>query len=348
MSIYEGDGQHMWLERYEKNPILSPHPKNEWESFVVCNPGVWRDNGTVYMLYRASGRDKEHKIYFGLATSKDGYHFNRVSDQPILSPSIDGYDAGCIEDPRIVKMNGTFYVTYAFRPFAPGRYWEKKGFAAETPFVKEKFFPKFARQNLTMSGLLISKDLRRFNRIGTMTSPELDDRDVILFPEKIGGKFVMLHRPSSWVGKKHGCEKPSIWIAFADDLLNWKEHHLLAEPKFVWEFKKIGGSTPPLKTQKGWLVLYHGVDIDNVYRAGAMLLDLKNPRRILARSPHFILEPEMDYEKRGLIKNVVFPTGNTVIDGKILVYYGAADSCIAVATAKLDDLVNEVSRYPVK
>ena len=112
----------MKLERYDGNPILSPNPKNAWESEVTTNPGAWYDEktGTVYLLYRAAGADPEHKIHLGLAVSNDGYNFERTSDQPVFSPSVDGFDAGCVEDPRIVRMGNYFYVTYACRPFPPG------------------------------------------------------------------------------------------------------------------------------------------------------------------------------------------------------------------------------------
>ncbi len=332
----------MKLKKFSGNPILLPNPKNAWESAVVCNPGVIADQGKVYMLYRAAGRDKEHKIHFGLAVSNDGFKFKRVSNKSALSPSIDGYDAGCIEDARIVKMGKHFLITYAFRPFPPGQYWKKPPkFPPEMPYLNEPLLPKFIRENLTMSGLLISKDLKSFIRAGALTDPNEDDRDVILFPEKVGGRFVMFRRPQGWVGPKYGCKKPSMWISFADDLLVWKENHLLAQSKFKWESKKIGGSTPPIKTSRGWLVLYHGVDEKNVYRTGMMMLDLKNPRKVIARCPNFIMEPEFDFETKGVMPvSVVFPTGNIVIKGQIYVYYGGGDKTIGVATAPLKDLVD--------
>ena len=124
----------MKLQRFSGNPILSPNPANPWENLVTCNPGPWEnlvtcnpgvilDDGMFYMLYRAAGDDEKHVIRFGLATSTDGFHFNRVSAEPVFGPSEDGPDSGCVEDPRIVKFGDTFYITYAYRPMAPGRYW---------------------------------------------------------------------------------------------------------------------------------------------------------------------------------------------------------------------------------
>ena len=122
----------MKLLRYGGNPILSPNPANEWENLVVCNPGVILDDGVFYMLYRAAGDDEKHVIRFGLATSTDGFHFQRVSDRPVFGPSADGPDSGCVEDARIVKFGDTFYVTYAYRPMAPGRIiFEAEGVSLE-------------------------------------------------------------------------------------------------------------------------------------------------------------------------------------------------------------------------
>ena len=127
--------------------------------------------------------------------------------------------------------------------------------------------------------------------------------------------------------------------------MTWKEDCLLAAPAFDWELKKIGGSTPPLRTPDGWLVLYHGVDARNIYRVGAFLLDLEDPCRILARTPEPILEPEYEYETRGLMPcGVVFPTGNVIVDGRLFVYYGAADTTIAVATAPLDEVLEHLRK----
>jgi predicted GH43/DUF377 family glycosyl hydrolase len=331
------------LTKHPFNPILVPEPQHDWESLSVCNPGAWYENGTFYLLYRAAGKEAEHRICFGLATSRDGFHFERASDMPVLRPSADGYDAGCIEDPRIIKMDGHFLVTYAFRPIPPGRYWLNPGFAAARPYASETVLPVFFRENRTRSGLLISRDLREFHRVGPLTRPDCDDRDVVMFPEKVGGKFVMLHRPAGEPQVQYGCVRPSIGIAFADDLLMWTEDHLLLEPAFNWEEKKIGGSTPPLRTPKGWLVLYHGVDANDIYRVGALLLDIEQPRRILARTREPILEPEHDYETRGLMPcGVVFPTGNVIVDGTLFVYYGAADTTIGVATAPLSEVLDHL------
>lgn len=333
----------MKLEKYSGNPILSPNPSQPWESLVVCNPGVIHDGGVFYMLYRCAGEDPEHVIRFGLATSRDGYHFRRASTKPVLSPSKDGEDAGCIEDPRIVKIDGRFLITYAYRPYSPRQYWLARDNAAYNP--RDQTQPKAFGENLTSSGLLMSADLKKFHRLGRITDPTLDDRDVILFPEKINGQYALFRRPMQWVGRKYGTKYPAIWISFGPDLLKWGKDYLLAKGRFSWE-RKIGGATPPLKHKEGWFVLYHGVDAKGVYHVGAMVLDLKDPRRIIARTPEPLMSPEAEYEWKGLYPHgVVFPTGNVVVDGKLFVYYGCADKFVGVATADFDALVRYVLQF---
>jgi len=340
----------MKLKRYENNPILSPNPDHAWESACTCNPGAWYDNGVFRLIYRAGPDDDVHPIYLGLAESDDGFNFHRVSEKPIFGPSKDGFDGGCIEDPRLIKMGDVYFLTYAARIAPPGPYWkETMPLNAYIPdFLKNGQSPNAAKWNLTRSAIAVTTDFRDWVRLGPITNAMIDDRDAIIFPEKTNGRFAMLHRPAAWIGKEYGCERPSIWISFSEDLLQWSEEHLLAQPQFDWESEKIGGSTPPIKTDKGWLAIYHGVDKDFVYRAGALMLDLDNPRNILGRTPEPILEPETAYEKNGLVKNVVFPCGNVVVDGTLFVYYGAADTHCCVATISLDELVDYTLAHPPK
>src|SRR5690348_1133137 len=250
------------LQRFKGNPILSPNPSNDWESVVTCNPGAYydEDKKQVLLLYRASGREPGLKIHFGLAVSGDGYHFERTSSKPVLSPSADGFDAGCVEDARIVKMGEWYYVTYATRPYPPGPYWLPRD---EHHRVYKKWnwpdeFPWIYRTNETATCLAMTKDFKTWIRAGRMTNPCVDDRDVILFPEKIDGRFWMMHRPMNWVGEEYGTEYPAMWISSGTDLLCWENPKLLAKAAYAWE-KKIGGNTPPIKTRHGWVTIYHGV-----------------------------------------------------------------------------------------
>ena len=244
-----------------------------------------------------------------------------------------------MEDPRIVKFGDTFYITYAYRPLAPGRYWTFPHDVILKPDTDE-YAPLAWKENLGNTGLACTRDFRTFRRLGRLTSPVEDDRDVILFPEKIGGRYAMLHRP------KHAKETefPSIWLKFSDDLLDWEraEDHILIQGRRGTKEEKIGGSTPPILTDRGWLVLYHGVGDGGLadYTVWAMLLDRDNPLKVLSRTPEPILEPELPHEREGFYPGCVFPVGNVVKDGVLYVYYGAADKYVGVATCPLVELLD--------
>ena len=285
----------MKLTRFQGNPILSPNPDNDWENLAVLNPAAWydQDNGRVLLLYRAAEAHPEYKCYFGLATSEDGYHFERVSDRPVIGPSVDGFDASTIQDPRMVKIGEYYYVTYAARFFPFGQFWMPKDQQYRPPECPPDH-PRILRDNATSTGLLITKDFKTFIRAGRITDPLLDDRDVVLFPERINGKYVMLHRPLEWVGPQYGTEQPAIWMSAADDLLGFRHSTLLAKGKYDWEAGKIGANTPPIRTPHGWLIFYHAVGADKIYRIGAMLLDLNDPSTILHRTPDWIMQAETD------------------------------------------------------
>ena len=333
----------MKLNKFERNPILKPNPANAWESRCVLNPAVIYDDEKqeFVMVYRAAGHDVRHEIKMGLATSKDGIHFERQSDSPVFFGSPFEADGGCVEDPRIVKLGDIYYMTYAARCYAPGQYWldpwvegvSKPPMYLDGSDVHGEELPVMAKNNITVTYLAITKDFKRYKKLGRLTEPSVDDRDVLLFPEKINGKYVMISRPKF---KDANVKMPSVWITFTDDLMEYKKPELLFTGKEWWETQRIGAGTPPIKTEYGWLMLYHGVDEKGIYRAGAVLLDLNDPRKIIARTKDFILEPEHDYEKCGIYEGCVFPTGAVVKDGTLFVYYGTADTYIGLATINFD------------
>lgn len=342
----------MKLQRYSKNPILSPNPENPWECAVTTNPGAWYDEkeGTIYLLYRAAGFDKEHRIYLGLAKSSDGYSFERVSNSPIFGPSVDGFDAGCVEDPRIIKIDDWYYITYATRAFPPGQYWlDPTRVVAETVPNFPQSAPASIRENLTSTGLALTQDFKTFIRAGRITNPLVDDRDVILFPEKINGKYYFLHRPKDGYAEKiYGVSIPTVRIAYSDDMLHLDNSKILLTSKYDWESEgKMGANIPPIKTKDGWFVLYHAVGADKKYRLGALLLDLDDPSKVLHRSPDWLLQPEEDYELEGYYKGVVFPCGAIVKDDTLFVYYGGADKYVGLATCNFPDLLNYLKQSSI-
>lgn len=330
----------MRLEKYENNPILTKNPQNDWESLCVLNPAVIQGNdGRYFMLYRAAGNDEEHIIRLGLAVSNDGIHFERVSPKPLLSPDPMGPDAGGVEDPRLIKMGDYYYLTYASRPFPPGQYWkEDKGYYGFQPV----FGPRILIHNATATHLAISKDLRNWKKLGRISNALFDDRDDIIFPEKVHDQYVRISRAMEKCGDGYPNPNPAIWISFSSDLLEWKgEESLLYQGEAWWEDEKVGGSCPPIKTKDGWLFLYHGVaKKDHAYRVGALLLDLDDPCIIKAKSKDFLLEPEYPFETEGFYNGCVFPTAIIEKGDEYYVYYGAGDQCVCLAKAKKEALLD--------
>lgn len=336
------------LRRHPANPILTPHPAHPWESLVTTNPAAWLDEATgeVILLYRAAGDDNDHLVHLALARSKDGVHFTRDSALPVASPIPFTPDGGCLEDPRIIKIGEWYYVTVASRPFPPGKYWDAASAASRIHRTFPSHFPVALRQNLTSTHLFLTKDFKSWIRAGRMTDPSLDERDVIIFPETVGGKWVTIHRPMQWHGVGFPNAQPAIWIAATDDVLGWKQLKLLAKAEYDWE-QKVGANNPPLKTEHGWLQIYHAVGPDKHYRLGALLLDLKDPFKVTHRTRRPIYEPTADWETKGLYNGVCFPCGHVVRDGIYHLYYGGGDIVCGLATVPLEDLLQHLLAQPV-
>ena len=342
----------MKLTKCEINPILSPNEANEWEGRCVLNPAVTYDEERqkFVMLYRAAGNDKRHQIVFGLAESDDGVHFERVSDEPVFRPNHDEPEGGCVEDPRITKLGDLYYITYAARAYAPGQYWLEpyiEGVTKAPMFLDEtdvrgEVLPTFAKDNITVSYLAVTKDFKTYKKLGRITESAIDDRDVVLFPQTIDGKYVLITRPK--FKNIPEVKMPSIWISFRDDLMDYEKPELLITGKEWWETQRIGGGTVPILTKYGWFFLYHGVDDNGIYRVGALILDKDDPRKVIARTKDFIMEPDQAFELEGLYNGCVFPTGTVVKDGTLFVYYGCADKYVGLATANFDELLEEVMK----
>jgi predicted GH43/DUF377 family glycosyl hydrolase len=336
------------FRRHPDNPIITPglYP---WRRATVFNPGVLYDEGRFYLYERTAGQLRPFQCYIGMLESDDGAHFTHTRDTPVYTPEMAGSPYGSVQDPRVVRLGDTYYMTYAFRPYA----WNSHPTGVGVPESFEAPFPGFdgaSEENQTRSGIAVSTDRVHWEHFCWATPKEIDDRDVILFPEKVGGRYALLRRPLQYVSPDHSAiealEALGIWICFSEDLRTWTEPRLLIQPEQPWEGLRIGGSTPPLKTEAGWLVFYHGVETQDpsvrrvCYRLGAMMLDLEDPTRVIARCPDFLMEPEAYYERFGLyIPNVIFPTGNVVVEGQIYLYYGCCDTAIGLATVELDPVV---------
>jgi predicted GH43/DUF377 family glycosyl hydrolase len=325
------------LQRYKKNPILIPNEANWWESKAVFNCAILHYENRFHMLYRAIGEYEKYISRIGYASSTDGYSFAR-SNHIALEPTQD-YEEYGIEDPRVVEIDNQVYITYVIL----------SAYVTDGAIVEAS------------TALATTTDFLKYTRLGVITSKGSNNKDVVLFPEKMSqqqssvlslsssnnadgaGKYFFLHRPSSWIGSTYGVDKPSIWLGEGNALTNFEKHTLLLKPEEDWEELKVGAGPPPIKTKTGWLVIYHGVSREKVYRAGAALLDLHDPSKIIGRTKTPILEPKEPYEKFGDVNNVVFPTGACVVDNdKLFVYYGAADKVCCLATADLDYLLDHI------
>ncbi|MEF9425711.1 MAG: glycosidase [Candidatus Mariimomonas ferrooxydans] len=289
----------MRLKRYQGNPILKPKVENEWESRLVFNPAAIYHNGLFHLFYRAMGEDNVSRI--GYAVSSDGFNFYRL-DKPVFVPESRLETRGC-EDPRIVMLQDKFYMTYT----------------------------AYSEEGVRVA-LASTSNFINWERFGVIL-PDIDDKDAVLFPEKLMGKYVLFHRPMD--------QKPlSIWIAYSEDLSNWYGHKKVMAPRpGNWDGVTIGASCPALKTEKGWLLIYHGVDEDGIYRLGLAIFDLKDPSKLLYRHPEPILEPQKDYELRGERNQVVFACGVCEVEGTYFIYYGGADRVVCVATIGKEELL---------
>ena len=318
----------MKLKRYEGNPLLEPRG-DDWESIAVFNCAATYKDGKIHLLYRAVGDYVRYASRLGYAIFDEDLNLLERPEEPIFSPDIEVWEMST-EDPRLTEIDDELYLTYVVTPTPspPGAVRRRLG------------IPEPEERAGARAALARVEDFRQFTRLGFITPFGVDERNTVLFPEKIGGKYAALHRPSNWIGPGYPVEEPSIWFAFLDGLPGrMYDHKVMMGPEQPWEGKKIGAGPPPIRTNAGWLLIYHGVDPDHVYRAGAALLDSEEPWRVIARTPEPILEPEEEYEQEGDVPNVVFPEGAVVIGEQLLVFYGAADKVICAASVGLDELI---------
>jgi predicted GH43/DUF377 family glycosyl hydrolase len=339
-----GENAYPVLERFDKNPILEPEPKHWWESKAVFNPGALYEAGKVHLVYRAIG-DSDVSV-LGYASSVDGFHIDERLHEPIYVPresfegagliypipsypqrtyvpleEEDGYVSGggwggC-EDPRLTKIDDRVFMTYvAFDGYSP---------------------PRVALTSIHINDFL-GKNWQ-WKKPVLISPPGVVDKNACILPERINSKYVIFHRIF-----------PNILIDFVDDLdfdgtTRFLKGEFRIRPRAsYWDSRKVGAGAPPIKTKDGWLLIYQAVGERDPgrYKIGAMLLDLKDPTRVLYRSKEPILEPEVWYENEGWKSGVVYPCGAVVIKDRLLVYYGGADRVACVASAKLDGLLDHL------
>lgn len=294
------------LTRAKENPILIP-TAFAWENLSVFNPGVIRYKNQIRLLYRALGKqDQISRI--GTAKSTDGIHFTR-DPYAIYYGGEHPSDILGIEDIRAVQMGDTYYLVYTAvsprRMGNPNPEWKNDG--GKKPQI----------------ALSTTKNFHEFLDYDVII-PDIEGKDASLFPKKsTTDEYWLLFRAG----------EGQTFFANSPHLTYWPERYPVFDKRpGYWDSEKVGIGTPPIETEKGWLVFYHGIDKKNIYRLGIMFLDLADPRKVLYRSPFPIFEPEANYEKFGFVPNVVFTCGAIEKDATYYIYYGAADETIGLAT----------------
>ncbi len=309
------------FERSSKNPIIVPNKDHAWESKATFNPAAITLGDKTHIFYRAMSEDNTSSI--GYASTKNGTDITERLPEPVYVPrkdfemkKIENGNSGC-EDPRVTKIGKDIFMCYtAFDGTDP-------------PYVAISSIKE--------------KDLLSHNWNWTepfvVTPKGFDDKDTCLFPEKFPDGYFVLHRIGNDI-----CGDYLKTLDFETDTVK-KCIRIIGPRRNKWDSSKVGIAAPPLKTKYGWLLLYHGVSrSNNTYRIGTLLLDLKDPGIVLARSTDPIFEPDEEYEKKGIVNNVVFPCGMVVRKDLLYIYYGGGDRVVGVASIKLDALLDPLRR----
>lgn len=306
------------FQRIPGGPILEPIKENSWESKAVFNPGVIKLKNKIHIIYRTTSSDETS--YLGYASTVDGVNIKERLNEPIYLPREDfelkkkGTGASGCEDPRLTKIGDKIYMLYtAFDGVNPPQ--------VAMTHIKEKDF--------------LSKNWNWAKPI-LISPPGIDDKDACILEEKFKGQYVVYHRVEG-----------SIDVCLVEDL-DFKDRNVLKNTNLIrprkgrWDGEKVGLNIPPIKTKKGWIMIYHGVSKgDMVYRLGAVLMDLSDPTTIKSRIDYPVFEPVKEFEKKGIVPNVVFPCGGAVIKDNFYIYYGGADKATGVAVISLKKLLKQ-------
>lgn len=334
-----------------KEGIILEKTTLEFENEGVLNPAAIKEGNWVHLFYRAVHKGNHSSIGYCLLNGP--LQIENRNYKPILVPEFD-YESHGIEDPRIVKIDTMYYLTYtafdgvnALGCLATSTdlvHFEKEGIIV--PQITYEEFNKLSKINPSID----SKYFRYNQHEGVLEKDGKEilvwDKNVIFFPRKINGKFYFMHRIRPEIEIVVAIENlADLTIAFWQNyLLNFNDFVLLS-PKYDHEISYIGGGCPPIETAFGWLLIYHGVkdSLDGyVYSACAALLDLENPQKEIARLPYPLFKPEYVWELKGEVNNVCFPTGAVIFEDLLYIYYGAADERIACASVNLNDLLQEL------
>jgi beta-1,2-mannobiose phosphorylase / 1,2-beta-oligomannan phosphorylase len=341
--------------KVKKEGILLVKTANGFENEGVLNPAAIREGKNIHLFYRAVSKGNYSSI--GYCRLSDPVSVEDRNDVPLLFPQLD-YESKGMEDPRVSRVDGRYFMTYtaydgvnALGALAVSddlEHFEKMGL-----IVPQIAYDEFSR--LAESKGVINEKYLRYNdyrqiRENLGRKMFIWDKNVVFFPRRINGKLNYLHRI-----------KPDIQLVEVNDLQElttdfWQQYllrfneNIVLSPRFTHEVSYIGAGCPPIETAEGWLLIYHGVhDTVNgyVYSACAALLDLENPRHEISRLPYALFKPEMEWELKGEVNNVCFPTGCIEMDGRLYIYYGAADERVACASIELALLLTELLKYRI-
>jgi beta-1,4-mannooligosaccharide/beta-1,4-mannosyl-N-acetylglucosamine phosphorylase len=304
------------FKRYKNNPVLTP---SMWPYKVnsVFNAGATMFEGKVLLLVRIE--DMRGFSHLCRAVSEDGYTNWVIDEVPTLQPKPDEFPEEIygIEDPRIVKLEdeGKYAIVYT-------------SFSESGPLVS----------------LATTEDFKSFRRFGVVMTP--DDKDASLFPRKFNGRYILLHRPSP----RSQLLGAHIWMSYSPDLKHWGDSSILlhARKGSWWDAYKVGLGPQPIETKDGWLIIYHGVKTTaagSIYRLGLALLDLDDPSKLIARSDEWVFGPNEHYEREGDVPDVTFPCGVVLKGDELIMYYGAADTSMAIATASLTEVLEFIKKH---
>jgi beta-1,2-mannobiose phosphorylase / 1,2-beta-oligomannan phosphorylase len=345
------------LQRFASNPLITTKDikpsQDNWEVLSVLNPGVFEFDGKIWLLLRVAERPLqkdnfvsfpiltdagayeikeyhktdpkldlsdvrmvgyEDKMYLStishlrLVCSDDGYSFYEPEGFPTKIIGSGSLETFGIEDCRISLIEGTYYLTYT----------------------------QVSEQGVGV-GMMHTKDWKSFAKEGMMIPPH--NKDCALFEEKINGKYYCFHRPSGI-----GLGGNFIWISSSPDLIHWGHHQCIIHTRpDMWDSARVGAGAAPIKTDSGWLAIYHGADSHNRYCLGAILLDLDNPTKVIARSSKPIMEPTADYEINGFFGQVIFTNGHIIKGDSITLYYGASDEVICGVKLSVSEILKSLT-----
>jgi beta-1,2-mannobiose phosphorylase / 1,2-beta-oligomannan phosphorylase len=340
----------------KKEGIILEKTEHEFENEGVLNPAVIRQGDSVYMLYRAVRTGNHSTIGYckldGPLTVAERWN------SPVIVPESE-FESHGVEDARIVKIEGLYYLTYT----------GYDGLTARGALATSEDLVNFKKLGIIVPAVTCAEFVSIAESAGNidenyyrnpkfnlpLSDPEkkmmLWDKNVVFFPRRINGKLVFLHRirPGIQIVSVNNLE--DLNNGFWDDYFHNLQKYIVFDPYYNHESSYVGSGCPPIETEHGWLLIYHGVEPTEkglVYSACAALLDLNDPVKVIARLPYALFSPEHEWEVKGEVNNVVFPTGAVLFGSTIFIYYGAADTLIACASVNLHELVNELLTYRIK